>query len=79
MSIGSHFSTFCLFVYLFIIIFCLLILYICLLCGRLVIQTLKVAPPERRCFRMMGGVLIERTVKEILPTLEENMEQVGVA
>lgn len=43
------------------------------------IQTLKGAPPDRRCFRMMGGVLIERTVKDLLPLLENNMEQVGVA
>ena len=41
-------------------------------------NTLKEADPDRRCFRMVGGVLIERTVKEVLPSLEENMEQVGV-
>lgn len=28
---------------------------------------------------MMGGVLIERTVKDLLPLLENNMEQVGMA
>lgn len=31
---------------------------------------------DRKCFRMIGGVLIERTVGEVLPALEET--QVGV-
>jgi len=27
--------------------------------------------PSRKCFRMLGGVLAERTVGEVLPALED--------
>ena len=30
---------------------------------------------DRKCFRMVGGVLCERTVKEVLPILKTNVEQ----
>ncbi|XP_063042505.1 prefoldin subunit 2 [Engraulis encrasicolus] len=43
----------------------------------LVIETLKEVDPGRKCFRLMGGVLVERTVKEVLPALESNKEQIG--
>lgn len=42
----------------------------------LVIDTLKDVDPSRKCFRLVGGVLVERTVKEVLPALESNKEQV---
>ncbi|XP_010779974.1 prefoldin subunit 2 [Notothenia coriiceps] len=42
----------------------------------LVIETLKEVDPSRKCFRLVGGVLVERTVKEVLPALESNKEQV---
>uniref|UniRef100_A0A674GXQ3 Prefoldin subunit 2 n=1 Tax=Taeniopygia guttata TaxID=59729 RepID=A0A674GXQ3_TAEGU len=42
----------------------------------LVIETLREVDPTRKCFRMVGGVLVERTVKEVLPALESNREQV---
>lgn len=42
----------------------------------LVIETLKDVDPTRKCFRLVGGVLVERTVKEVLPALESNKEQV---
>ena len=42
----------------------------------LVIDTLKEVDPSRKCFRLVGGVLVERTVKEVLPALETNKEQV---
>uniref|UniRef100_A0A8W8KQ17 Prefoldin subunit 2 n=1 Tax=Magallana gigas TaxID=29159 RepID=A0A8W8KQ17_MAGGI len=42
----------------------------------LVIETLKDVAPERKCFRMVGGVLVERTVKDVLPALVNNKEQV---
>jgi prefoldin subunit 2 len=30
--------------------------------------------PDRECFRLVGGVLVERTVKDIVPTLQTNRE-----
>lgn len=44
---------------------------------RIVIETLQDVSPERKCFRMVGGVLVERTVTEILPALVNNKEQVS--
>ena len=46
--------------------------YLC----RIVIDALKKVDPERRCFHTVGGVLVERTVKDVLPALENNSEQV---
>lgn len=43
------------------------------------IEALKGVEQERRCFRMIGGILVERTVKDVLPALENNKEQVGVS
>ncbi|XP_020792166.1 prefoldin subunit 2 [Boleophthalmus pectinirostris] len=43
----------------------------------LVIDTLKDVDPSRKCFRLVGGVLVERTVKEVLPALENNKEQIS--
>lgn len=45
----------------------------------LVIDTLKEVDEARKCYRMVGGVLVERTVKEVLPALENNKEQVSGA
>uniref|UniRef100_A0A672UM49 Prefoldin subunit 2 n=1 Tax=Strigops habroptila TaxID=2489341 RepID=A0A672UM49_STRHB len=42
----------------------------------LVIETLRDVDPTRKCYRMVGGILVERTVKEVLPALESNKEQV---
>ncbi|KAF6728185.1 Prefoldin subunit 2 [Oryzias melastigma] len=44
----------------------------------LVIETLKEVDPSRKCYRLVGGVLVERTVKEVLPALENNKEQVNL-
>ena len=41
------------------------------------IEALKGVEAERRCFRMIGGVLVERTVKDVLPALENNRDQVN--
>eukprot|EP00124_Ichthyophonus_hoferi_P001670 Ihof_evm10s93 gene=Ihof_evmTU10s93 len=42
---------------------------------RLVIDTLKPLDHNRKCFRMVGGVLVERNVGEVLPALERNEAQ----
>ncbi|TIA87826.1 hypothetical protein E3P99_02952, partial [Wallemia hederae] len=42
----------------------------------LVTQTLEQASekdPNRKCFRMIGGTLAERTVSEVLPALNTNL------
>lgn len=41
-----------------------------------VIETLKNVDVDRKCFRMVGGILSERTVKEVLPALQNNKMQV---
>lgn len=41
-----------------------------------VIATLQTVDPDRKCFRLIGGVLCERTVKEVLPQLTENKEYI---
>ncbi|KAI3628111.1 Cochaperone prefoldin complex subunit [Malassezia furfur] len=44
---------------------------------RLVIKTLsgvQEKEPDRTCFRLIGGVLVERTVRDVLPTLETTYE-----
>ena len=48
----------------------------CMLFNRIVLEALKDVPAERRCFRMVGGVLVERTVKDVTPALQHNTEQV---
>jgi hypothetical protein len=41
---------------------------------RLVLETLEPLPAERKCFRMINGVLVERTVKDVVPALKTNSE-----
>ncbi|KAK3754023.1 hypothetical protein QZH41_020309, partial [Actinostola sp. cb2023] len=43
-----------------------------------VIEALKDVDSSRKCFRMIGGVLVERTVGDVLPALENNRSQMGV-
>ncbi|KAK9664331.1 hypothetical protein RND81_14G034000 [Saponaria officinalis] len=40
----------------------------------LVINAIQPLDPSRKCFRMIGGVLVERTVKEVLPAVLRNKE-----
>ncbi|KAK4746377.1 hypothetical protein SAY87_012689 [Trapa incisa] len=40
----------------------------------LVINTIQPLDPSRRCYRMIGGVLVERTVREVLPAVQRNKE-----
>merc|ERR1711874_286157 len=42
---------------------------------KIVIETLQDVSPDRKCFRMVGGVLVERTVSEVLPALTNNRDQ----
>ncbi len=41
---------------------------------RLVLETLKPLPGDRKCFRMINGVLVERTVDGVLPALQTNSD-----
>lgn len=43
---------------------------------QLVLDAFKSVEPERKCFRLIGGVLIEKTVKDVKPSLEENLVNV---
>eukprot|EP01104_Vermistella_antarctica_P006035 TRINITY_DN16774_c0_g1_i1.p1 TRINITY_DN16774_c0_g1~~TRINITY_DN16774_c0_g1_i1.p1 ORF type:complete len:126 (+),score=34.46 TRINITY_DN16774_c0_g1_i1:175-552(+) len=43
----------------------------------LVLDTIKTLEPERRCFRQVGNVLVERSVKEVMPAVEKNREEIS--
>lgn len=48
----------------------------------LVIKTLEPLDKQRKCFRLIGGVLVERTVEEVLPAVQQHRQsllQVGWA
>ena len=45
---------------------------------RLVEETLKPLDPDRRAFRLVGGVLVERTVGEVLPSVITNRSNVRI-
>ncbi|PFH51300.1 hypothetical protein AMATHDRAFT_75028 [Amanita thiersii Skay4041] len=43
----------------------------------LVLSTLNEAlaeEPSRKCFRLVGGILVERTVKDVVPALQTNRD-----
>nr|CAG4645974.1 EOG090X0L97 [Lynceus sp. MCZ IZ 141354] len=42
---------------------------------KLVIETLQDVDGNRKCFRLVGGVLVERTVNQVLPALIINRDQ----
>ncbi len=42
----------------------------------LVINALEPLPADRKCYRMIGSVVVERTVGEVLPAVKKNREQV---
>lgn len=37
-------------------------------------ETLRPLPEERKCFRLINGVLVERTIKDVLPALKVNSD-----
>ncbi|KAI6716888.1 hypothetical protein JHW43_000621 [Diplocarpon mali] len=41
---------------------------------KLVLETLEPLPEDRKCFRMINGVLVERTVKDVVPALKTNSD-----
>ena len=38
------------------------------------LETLEPLPQERKCFRMINGVLVERKVADVVPALTTNSE-----
>ncbi|KAF2072903.1 hypothetical protein CYY_005798 [Polysphondylium violaceum] len=40
----------------------------------LVINAISNLEPSRKCFRMVGGVLVERTVGDVLPVVRQNRD-----
>lgn len=43
---------------------------------KLVVDTLSKLESERKAFRLVGGILVERTVGEVLPIVNQNYEGV---
>lgn len=41
---------------------------------RLVLETLAPVPEDRKCFRLINGILVERTVADVIPALKTNAE-----
>ncbi|KAJ2898811.1 hypothetical protein MKZ38_003631 [Zalerion maritima] len=41
---------------------------------KLVLDTLGPLSRDRKCFRMINGVLVERTVQDVIPALKTNAE-----
>jgi len=44
---------------------------------KVVVENLKNIDEGRKCFRMIGGILVEGTVKDVLPNLQVNIEQLA--
>ncbi|KAL7567769.1 hypothetical protein ACA910_000523 [Epithemia clementina (nom. ined.)] len=44
---------------------------------KLVEETLKPLDPKRRAYRLVGEVLVERTVEEVLPSVTTNREKLN--
>lgn len=42
----------------------------------LALKAMSKVEPSRRCYRLVGGVLVERTVAEVSPALQENMKSI---
>lgn len=44
---------------------------------KIVVENLEKVDGDRKCYRMVGGVLVERTVKEVIPALVNNRDKLG--
>ena len=42
----------------------------------LILETLKGVDKDRRAFQMMGGVLFEKKAGEVIPSLQQNIDNV---
>ncbi|RKP05717.1 Prefoldin [Thamnocephalis sphaerospora] len=42
-----------------------------------VIETIEPLDKDRKCFRLVGGVLVERTVADVLPALKTNCDGIN--
>ena len=42
------------------------------------LEALKDIPDDRKCFRLVGGVLVERTKQQVVPAVEENVRNVSL-
>lgn len=42
---------------------------------KLVAEALQQVDPKRKCYRLMGGVLIEHVVEDVIPALDKNKDQ----
>lgn len=47
------------------------------ICYSIVIDTLSKLDGNRKCFRLIGGVLVERNICDVLPTLIKNRGEVS--
>lgn len=47
--------------------------YLFLYFHSLVVKALRPMEGTRKCYRLVGGVLVERTVSEVLPAIETNL------
>eukprot|EP00758_Cryptobia_borreli_P012648 Tbor_TRINITY_DN5765_c3_g7::TRINITY_DN5765_c3_g7_i1::g.20166::m.20166/K09549/PFDN2; prefoldin subunit 2 len=43
----------------------------------LVLDTLTPMEPNRRCHRLIGGVLVERSVETVIPEIKESLENIN--
>ncbi|OAA42834.1 Prefoldin beta-like protein [Beauveria brongniartii RCEF 3172] len=41
---------------------------------KLVLETLEPLPKDRKCFRLINGVLVEKTVEDVAPALKTNQD-----
>jgi len=46
---------------------------------QLVIDTIKPLDSGRTCYRLVGGILVQKTVKEVLPAVEQNQQGVIIS